>query len=122
MNQSLGYLLGNAAMTLDGVELDFRGDKCGRSYRISRHTPGTIPYWECYFNDWHELGWRQINRWPGEETRRQAIEVCNQHAVEKRLLNFLPTKPRYRPTQCIPGMAAALAATTGSGLGGLFGL
>ena len=120
MAPQLAALQQNVAVIPDGIELAFAGDQCGKSYRIRRHTPGTRPYWDCYFYDWHELGWRKINRWPGEETRAEAIEFCNKHAVDNRLIKFLPHRPKFKPNPNLWGgwgsMASVLGGVAGLGL------
>lgn len=107
-----GQLLSNAAVQADGIELDFRGDRCGKSYYIKRHVPGSTPYWECFFYDWHD-GWLHINRWPGEEKRADAIAFCNQHAVDKRLINFLPHRTKFKATPW-GGWGSLAAAASGA--------
>jgi hypothetical protein len=113
------YWLANAAVEPDGIELDFQGDKCGQSYRIKRNC---IKSWDVYYNDWHEGGWYEL-RCGSLFTRHEAIETCNKHAVEHRLIKWLPTKPKFKPTAWAQGLAgAAAAASIGSALGGMFGL
>jgi hypothetical protein len=103
-------LLANAAAQADGIELDFQGDECGESYRIERAAIGsTFRYWRCFFYDWHD-GWLQINRWPGEKKRHDAIEICNQHAVQKRLIKFLPHRTKFKAT----GWGGIAAAASGA--------
>lgn len=102
-------MLANAAVVQDGVELDFRGDKCGHSYRIRRNG---AECWESFFYSWHD-GWLTISRWPGAQKRAEAIYLCNQHAVEKRLIKFLPNRPKFKPNPNLGGLAAA-ASTVAS--------
>lgn len=101
-------MLQNAAGTIEGVELAFQGNRCGKSYRIKQDS---MKWWTCYFYDWHEEGWIQIDRWPGEKLRKEAIEVCNAHAIEKRLIKFLPNKPKFKPNPDLWGSALAAAQT-----------
>jgi hypothetical protein len=114
-------LLANAAAELDGIELDFYGDRCGKkAYRIKKDLIGTFHYWEAYFYDWHD-GWIRINRWPGEKLRKEAIEICNQHAIDKRLINFLPHRPKFKSTgYCFAAAQAQLASAVTFGFFGLF--
>jgi hypothetical protein len=115
LNEQLGYLLANAAVEPDGIELDFQGDKCGNSYRIKRNC---IKTWEVYYNDWHEGGWYELRGYGGSSfTRHEAIEICNKHALEKRLINWLPNRPKYKPSTWAQGLAGAA-----TGLGSLFGV
>lgn len=69
-------------------ELDFRGNKCGHSYRIKITC---IKTWDAFFYDWHEGGWMEI-RDGGGHNRHEAIQVCNRHAVNNRLIKFLPQR------------------------------
>lgn len=102
MSVAYGAQLANAAVIPDGVELDFQGDKCGQSYRIKKNCIGN---WECFFFDWREGGWFDMRDYG--RTRHEAIENCNKHAIEHRLLKFLPTKPKYKPNWGGWGMGGA---------------
>jgi hypothetical protein len=106
-----GYLLSNAAVQADGIELDFQGDRCGQSYRIKQNS--TTTFWRCFFYDWREDGWIPINDWPGERLRSEAIECCNQHAVEKRLINFLPRRTKFKANWGSIAAAASGASIAG---------
>jgi hypothetical protein len=106
-----GQLLQNAAVQADGIELDFQADRCGKSYRIKQNS--TTTFWRCFFYDWHEHGWIPVNGWPGERLRSEAIAFCNQHAVQKRLLNFLPTRVKFKANW------GSIAAATGASIAGL---
>lgn len=122
-----GAELANAAVIQDGVELDFTGDKCGRSYFIKRTC---IKTYDSYFYDWREGGWMELRGYGGWHTRHDAIQCCNKHAIEHRLLKFLPTRPKYKPNWGGWGMGGAggssvssQAASLASGaVSGLFGL
>lgn len=109
-----GYLLQNAAVEPDGIELDFQGDRCGKSYWIKRNC---IKTWDCYFWDWHEEGWKEVPRQHGFQTKKVAIEVCNQHAVETKLIKFLPNRPRFKPRHLAAAMSGAVAAAAANAFG-----
>lgn len=110
MNEAYGQLLANAAVVADGIELDFQGDKCGKSYKIRRNC---IKVWEEYFWDWREGGWVELHGYGGWHDRHRAIEVCNQHALEHRLINFLPTRPKFKTNWAsLSGLIAAASAVS----------
>lgn len=109
-------MLANAAVEPDGIELDFQGDKCGNSYRIKR---SCIKSWDSFFYDWHE-GWVPIRDYGGWHNRQQAIQSCNNHAVDHRLVKFLPTRPKYKLTHWASGLSGAIAGAANPF--GLFGL
>lgn len=113
-----GYLLQNAAGTIDGVELRFEGDKCGKSYKVQRNC---IKTWDLYFYDWHEGGWIELRGYGGWKTRHEAIQGCNKHAVENRLIKFLPNRPKFKlnPTWFGMGSAIGQAASICSSVAGL---
>lgn len=100
-------LLANAAVEPDGVELDFQGDRCGKSYYLKRNC---IKTWESFFYDWREGGWVELRGYGSATTHKRAIETCNQHAVENRLIKFLPHKMKFRPTPFGWGGIAAAAS------------
>jgi hypothetical protein len=111
-------LLANAAVELDGIELDFYGDQCGQAYRIRRNCTKT---WEIYFYDWREGGWYELRGYGGWHTRTQAIEIANQHATEHRLINFLPHRPKFKSTgYCLAAAQAQVASAVTFGFFGLF--
>lgn len=116
--EQYGHLLANAAVVPDGVQLDFQGDRCGKSYFIKRNCIGN---WESWFYDWREGGWYDLRH--SGFNRHEAIEVCNNHAITHRLLKFLPTKPKFKPTWGGWGMGAAAAsaasAAASAAVGGL---
>lgn len=115
--EQYGHLLANAAVVPDGVELDFQGDKCGKSYYIKKNCIGN---WEIFFNDWREGGWLDLRDYG--HSRHEAIENCNKHAIKNRLLKFLPTKPKFKPNWGGWGMASQAASLASGAVSGLFGL
>jgi hypothetical protein len=101
--------LQNAAVIPDGVELDFEGDRCGKSYRIKQNC---IKSWDIYFYDWHEGGWYQLRDYGVTQKRTEAIAACNQHARDYKLIDFLPTRPKFKSNWygAIAGAVASAAS------------
>jgi hypothetical protein len=110
-----GNLLSNAAVQTDGIELDFQGDRCGSSYRIRQNS---IKVWDSFFYDWRE-GWVEIRNHGGWHKRREAIETCNKHAVENRLIKFVPHRTKFKLNPA--GWAGIAAAASGAASAGVLG-
>lgn len=110
MSAAYGEALRNAAVEPDGVELDFQGDRCGKSYRIKKNCIGN---WEVFFNDWREGGWFDFRDYG--RTRHEAIQNCNEHAIKHRLIKFLPTRPKFK-LRLHPFYNQALGAAGSTGL------